>query len=92
MGKEISVQIGVFHARDEVSRAVLPCQPIFKSLAPKVAESMVENIAMLLVDCYDDFRRHTKFNDFKKAQKLGGENASENNADNTQKTAYENTA
>lgn len=55
--KEISVQIGVYRLRDKNSREFLPCQPMFANLPEKVAKSMNDKIAVLLVDCY---REHEK--------------------------------
>jgi hypothetical protein len=52
--KEISVQIGFWRVRDKSSRAYSPCQPLFKTCTIKIAESMTDKIATLLVDCYQE--------------------------------------
>ena len=66
MGKSVVIQIGTFRLRD--GNRLLPCEPLFKTVSPIVAEALAERIAMLLADCYNDYEK----------LKGGGENDKEN--------------
>jgi len=50
--KTIRVQIGSYRLRDKVTRSLLPCVPIYAEVTTKVAVSLAERVASLLVDCY----------------------------------------
>jgi len=52
--KLVQVQIGTFRFRDVHTKRFLPSTPLFKMVAPKVAESLADRVASLLVDCYKE--------------------------------------
>jgi hypothetical protein len=58
--KEVTIQIGSYRLRDNVTKLLLPCNPIMKTVTSTVAESLAERVAILLVDCYRDYENSNK--------------------------------
>ena len=58
MNKALDLQIGSYRLRDPVTKCFETCKPLYKTIAIKVAESLVEITASLLVDCYEDWCKH----------------------------------
>jgi len=57
MQKGVAIQIGSYRLRDKTTRQFLPCQAIMKTATLKVAQTLTERVAILLVDCYQEYEK-----------------------------------
>jgi len=59
--KSVVIQIGSYRLRDKVTGHFLPSKPLYKTVAPRVAEALAERAATLLVDCYNECEKLKNF-------------------------------
>lgn len=60
MQKSVTIQIGSYRLCDKITGQFSSCQPIMKTVTPRVAEALSERVATILSDCYKEYENTKK--------------------------------